>query len=112
MGINLNWNTSSIPNQQVFTHSTVLLHADIKLSQQCSAQGKVYIITGANTGVGYAAAKTLASKNARVYMASRNRDKQQRSAEQATMQANKCQQAVHAQCITNAAQEHCHCCKA
>ena len=41
-------------------------------------QGKVYIVTGANTGIGYAAAKTLAAKNARVYMASRNRDKQQK----------------------------------
>lgn len=59
MGINLKWNTSSIPNQQ----------------------GKVYIITGANTGIGYAAAKTLAAKNARVYMASRNRDKQQKACE-------------------------------
>ncbi|KAL0036244.1 hypothetical protein WJX79_009773 [Trebouxia sp. C0005] len=59
MGINLRWNPSSIPNQQ----------------------GKVYIVTGANTGVGYAAAKALAAKNARVYMASRNRDKQQRACE-------------------------------
>ena len=42
-------------------------------------QGKVYIVTGANTGLGYAAAKALAAKNARVYMASRSRDKQQKS---------------------------------
>ena len=41
-------------------------------------QGKVYIVTGANTGIGYAAAKALAEKNARVYMASRSREKQQR----------------------------------
>lgn len=39
----------------------------------------MYIVTGANTGVGYAAAKALAAKNARVYMASRSRDKQQKS---------------------------------
>ncbi len=51
-----------------------------------SSQGKVYIVTGANTGIGYAAAKALASKNARVYMASRNRDKQQRSADQSSSQ--------------------------
>ncbi len=49
-------------------------------------QGKVYIVTGANTGIGYAAAKTLAAKNARVYMASRNRDKQQRSVKQDLVQ--------------------------
>ena len=51
-----------------------------------SSQGKVYIVTGANTGIGYAAAKALASKHARVYMASRNRDKQQRSADQSSSQ--------------------------
>ncbi len=64
-----------------------------------SSQGKVYIVTGANTGVGYAAAKALASKNARVYMASRNRDKQQRSADQSSSQNATCMQlAMPIQC--------------
>ncbi len=57
-----------------------------------SSQGKVYIVTGANTGIGYAAAKALASKNARVYMASRNRDKQQRSADQSSSPNTTCMQ--------------------
>lgn len=57
-----------------------------------SSQGKVYIVTGANTGIGYAAAKALAAKNARVYMASRNRDKQQRSADQINSHKATCTQ--------------------
>lgn len=36
------------------------------------------MITGANTGVGFAAARALAAKDAHVYMASRNPEKQQR----------------------------------
>lgn len=64
-----------------------------------SSQGKVYIVTGANTGIGYAAAKALAAKNARVYMASRNRDKQQRSADQSSSQDATCiQLAMPVQC--------------
>lgn len=64
-----------------------------------TSQGKVYIVTGANSGVGYAAAKALAAKNARVYMASRNRDKQQRSADQSSSQT---QLACSLLCLYNA----------
>ncbi|KAK0385885.1 hypothetical protein NLU13_7062 [Sarocladium strictum] len=38
-------------------------------------QGKVYLITGANTGIGKDLARILYSKNARVYMAARSRER-------------------------------------
>ncbi|KAG5297429.1 short-chain dehydrogenase [Histoplasma ohiense] len=38
-------------------------------------QGKVYIVTGSNTGVGKALAQILFSKNARVYIAARSEEK-------------------------------------
>ena len=37
--------------------------------------GKVIIVTGGNTGIGYETIKALLPKNATVYMASRNRSK-------------------------------------
>ena len=41
--------------------------------------GKVVIITGANSGIGYAAADALAAKNAQVIMACRSMDKGQQA---------------------------------
>ncbi|KAG4410859.1 hypothetical protein IFR04_016004 [Cadophora malorum] len=37
--------------------------------------GKVFIVTGGNTGVGYALIKLLYGTGATIYMASRNKDK-------------------------------------
>ena len=37
--------------------------------------GKVMIVTGGNTGIGYETAKAVLSKNARVYIACRNAEK-------------------------------------
>ena len=37
--------------------------------------GKVFIVTGANAGIGYETAKALVTKNAKVYMACRNPEK-------------------------------------
>lgn len=39
--------------------------------------GKTYLVTGGNTGIGYEVAKALAAKNAHVFMTSRNAEKQQ-----------------------------------
>jgi len=44
--------------------------------------GKVIIVTGANSGIGYETAKALAEKSATVVMACRNRDKARRAAEE------------------------------
>ncbi len=41
--------------------------------------GKVYIVTGSNTGVGKEVAQILYSKNAKVYMAARSEDKAERA---------------------------------
>lgn len=45
-------------------------------------QGKIIIITGANSGIGYEAARALAAKNAAVIMACRNLEKGQKALEQ------------------------------
>ena len=37
--------------------------------------GKVMIVTGANTGIGYETAKVLLARNARVYLACRSEEK-------------------------------------
>jgi len=44
--------------------------------------GKVIIVTGANTGVGFETAKALLAHNARVYVAARNREKTEAAIEQ------------------------------
>ena len=41
--------------------------------------GKIAIITGANSGIGYEAARALSSKNAEVIMACRSMDKGEKS---------------------------------
>ncbi|KAL2052881.1 hypothetical protein ABVK25_006821 [Lepraria finkii] len=41
--------------------------------------GKIYIVTGSNTGVGKAAAQVLYSNNAKIYMAARSEDKAKRA---------------------------------
>ena len=48
-----NWTTNDIPSQK----------------------GKLYLVTGANSGTGFATAKTLAQKGAKIIMAVRNMDK-------------------------------------
>ena len=54
--------------------STAIIHpwAEKNVSDQ---SGKVFVITGANSGIGFAAAQALAYKNAKVVMACRNLDK-------------------------------------
>lgn len=78
MGINFTWSPNSIPSQQVryLVATTVIIGSDLLIA--FSLQGKVIMITGANTGVGFAAARALAAKDAHVWMASRNPEKQQR----------------------------------
>jgi len=44
--------------------------------------GKIIIVTGANTGVGFETAKALLAHNARVYVAARNREKTEAAIEQ------------------------------
>ncbi|KAG9230532.1 hypothetical protein BJ875DRAFT_471927 [Amylocarpus encephaloides] len=44
-------------------------------------EGKVYIVTGSNTGVGKALAQILYSKNAKVYVAARSKEKAERAIE-------------------------------
>lgn len=48
---------------------------EFNLEQAPSQQGKIAIVTGANSGVGYETAKGLASKGAKVIMACRNLEK-------------------------------------
>ena len=43
-----------------------------RLSDMPDQSGRVFLITGANSGIGFEAAKALARKGARVVMASRN----------------------------------------
>lgn len=43
--------------------------------------GRVYLVTGGNTGLGYEICKALAAKRAHVFMASRNPSKQERAVE-------------------------------
>lgn len=38
--------------------------------------GKTYLVTGGNTGIGYEVAKALAAKNAHVFMTARDAEKQ------------------------------------
>ncbi|KAK7218924.1 hypothetical protein V2G26_006927 [Clonostachys chloroleuca] len=45
-------------------------------------QGKVYLVTGSNTGVGLELATILHSKNAKVYIAARSKDKSLKAIEQ------------------------------
>ncbi|KAF4632434.1 hypothetical protein G7Y89_g5702 [Cudoniella acicularis] len=46
-----------------------------------SLEGKVYIVTGSNTGVGKCLAQLLYSKNATVYIAARSRPKSEKAIE-------------------------------
>ncbi|EJF58259.1 NAD(P)-binding protein [Dichomitus squalens LYAD-421 SS1] len=44
--------------------------------------GKVFLVTGGNTGLGFATAKVLLARNARVYITSRDRDKGRRAVDE------------------------------
>lgn len=46
-----------------------------KIKHKLDGTGKVVIVTGANTGIGYETANGLAKRGARVYMACRNMKK-------------------------------------
>ena len=50
----------------------------INLAKIPDQTGKVYLVTGGNTGLGYEMVKALAAKNAHVFMTSRNSEKQKR----------------------------------
>ena len=49
----------------------------VHLNRISDQNGKIYLVTGGNTGIGYEVAKALAAKNAHVFMTSRNAEKQQ-----------------------------------
>lgn len=49
----------------------------VHLNKIPDQNGKTYLVTGGNTGIGYEVAKALAAKNAHVFMTSRNAEKQQ-----------------------------------
>lgn len=59
---------------------TSLLQASraVNLAKLPDQTGKVYLVTGGNTGLGYEMVKALAAKNAHVFMTSRNSEKQKR----------------------------------
>lgn len=50
----------------------------VDLARLPDQAGKIYLITGGNTGLGYEMVKALAAKNAHVFMTSRNSEKQKR----------------------------------
>lgn len=50
----------------------------VNLAKIPDQSGKVYLVTGGNTGLGYEMVKALAAKNAHVFMTSRNSEKQKR----------------------------------
>ncbi|GAB4820732.1 hypothetical protein N2152v2_007778 [Parachlorella kessleri] len=63
---NLNWTPAQIPNQS----------------------GKVYIVTGGNSGIGYEVARNLLERNARVIIASRDLEKCKKAAQELQQKVN------------------------
>lgn len=51
----------------------------VNLQQIPDQHGKVFLVTGGNVGLGYEVAKALAAKDARVFITSRNVEKQRGS---------------------------------
>ena len=48
----------------------------VNLNKVPDQSGKVFIVTGGNTGLGFEVVKALAAKNAQVFMTTRNAEKQ------------------------------------
>jgi hypothetical protein len=63
--------------ENVKTHFAILLLRSLTASelQESDLKGQVHIVTGANTGLGYAAALALARRRASVHMLCRNRER-------------------------------------
>jgi len=53
-------------------------------------RGKICIVTGANSGIGYALSEELLNRGATVYMAGRNPEKVAKAAEQLSAQGIGC----------------------
>ncbi|KAH9846731.1 NAD(P)-binding protein [Lenzites betulinus] len=56
--------------------------ADWTVDDMPDQSGKVFLITGGNTGLGFVTAKILLSRNAKVYITSRNRERGQMALDQ------------------------------
>jgi NAD(P)-dependent dehydrogenase (short-subunit alcohol dehydrogenase family) len=62
--------------------SLLQAHRKVDLNGIPDLQGKTYLVTGANVGIGYEIARALAARNAKLYMASRNPERQERAIQQ------------------------------
>lgn len=52
-------------------------HRAVKLNSLPDQTGKVYLVTGGTSGLGYETVKALAAKNARIFLTYRDLDKYQ-----------------------------------